>query len=74
MNRPPVLFELPPHTIIADPVQTLVWPGLADGAPVDSNGFHLSVTGLYRPPVLTAARELSTPPQTIISEPVQMAE
>jgi hypothetical protein len=68
------LFELPPHTIIADPVQTPVWPALAEGAPVVSSGLHLLVTGLYRPPVLTAARELSTPPQTIISEPVQMAE
>ena len=36
-------------------------------------GVQVSVLGLYFPPVFTSKPELSTPPQTIISLPVQIA-
>jgi hypothetical protein len=71
MNLPPV-FE-GPHTTINAPVQMLVCPDLAEGAPEISSWLHLLVEGLYRPPVLTGGPEVSTPPQTNTSEPVQMA-
>jgi len=83
LYRPPVFritgpaVSKPPHTIISDPVQTAVCPPLAWGtfAPepvVSDDAAQVSVTGSYRPPVLKAAAP-QTPPQTIISEPVQMA-
>src|SRR5215475_7226101 len=49
-----------------------VWNDLGPGAPVVLIGFHVSVFGLYRPPLLVSPM-LSPPPQMIISLPVQTA-
>jgi hypothetical protein len=55
--------------IIFVPVQTAVWPKRPEGAPASDVEDHVSVAGLYRPPVFAYP-----PPQTIISVPVQTAE
>jgi hypothetical protein len=50
---PPGVKSSPPQTIIREPVQTAVCPARPIGtlAPVDV-ATHVSVAGLYRPPVL----------------------
>src|SRR6266480_1572204 len=72
---PPVLNTLlplpPPQTIISLPVQTAVWLTRPEGAPAVVVALHVSVLGLYRPPVFALLP--SNPPQTIISLPVQTA-
>jgi hypothetical protein len=65
---PPVL---PSHTIISVPLQTAVYPKFAVGTLVILVAVQLSVFGLYLPPVFK--KFWSSPPQTIISLPVQTA-
>src|SRR5215468_1245243 len=71
--RPPLFKKLipsnPPHTIISLPVHTALCDSRADGALVVLVAVQVSVLGSYLPPVLSR----NTPPQTIISVPVQMA-
>src|SRR5262245_61399219 len=64
--RPPALM------IISLPVHTAECSNLLVGALIVLVAVQLSVLGLYLPPVLRA-RRFDTPPQTIISVPVQTA-
>ena len=61
----------PPQTTITLPVQIAVWSDRAVGASVVLIAAHVSVSGLYRAPVLNGAK--LPPPQTTISSPVQTA-
>src|SRR5437016_1583239 len=66
---------LPPHTIISRPVQTAVGPRRAVGAPILGVELQVFEAGFNRPPVsVKKSGGLTTPPQTIISVPVQTAE
>jgi hypothetical protein len=82
LYRPPSFvkkrkFVVPPQTIISVPVHTAVCRYLGTGTFAPSEvAAQESVTGLYRPPVLTAVPAppaSGAPPQTIISVPVQTA-
>jgi hypothetical protein len=44
--------EIPPQTIISPPVQIAAWKTLFSGALVKLVAVHVSVLGLYLPPVL----------------------
>ena len=73
---PPVFRSLPgllspPQMIISLPVHTAVCRSRASGAWVVLVAVHVSVLGLYLPPVLK--RPALSPPQTIISLPVHTA-
>src|SRR6266851_3883517 len=64
----------PPQTIISLSVQTVMGPNRGLGASIVLVAIQLSVVGLYRPPVLNRLRSVTeSPPQTIISLPVQTA-
>jgi hypothetical protein len=64
----------PPHTIISPPVHTAVWSHRAKGAFAVLLVVQLSVPASYLPPVLKSiAGQQKTPPQMIISLPVQTA-
>jgi hypothetical protein len=64
----------PPQAIISLPVQTAVWSHRANGASVVLVAVQLSVPASYLPPVLKSiAGQQKTPPQMIISLPVQTA-
>jgi hypothetical protein len=67
-NKP--LLPCPPQTIICLSAQTAVCSYRPLGALVVLVAIHLSVVGLYRPPVFKAG---FCPPQTIIWQPVQTA-
>jgi hypothetical protein len=70
-TNPPVF---PPQMIMRVPVQTAVCPTRASGVPSpDDVEFHESLTGSYREPVATATESADSPPQMIISVPVQIA-
>src|SRR5262247_2061943 len=58
----------PPQTIIADPVQTAVWPRRPAGALAVLVSVHASRMGSYKPPVSRLE-----PPQMSIFEPVHTA-
>lgn len=62
----------PPQMIISLPVQIPVWPIRAAGAFVVLVAIHVSLPGLYLPPVSKVLLS-SVPPHTIISLPVQTA-
>src|SRR6516162_1452537 len=66
----------PPQTIICRPVQTAPCWLRGDGAPSRATGVHTSSAGSYRAPVSIGNSPKSSrdPPQTIISEPVQIIE
>ena len=64
-------WPLPPQTIISLPVHTAVWYSRAAGALVVLVGVHVSVVGLYLPPLLKYGG--GPPPQTIISLPIHTA-
>src|SRR5436309_15982385 len=68
---PPPNRSTPHQTIISFPVQTLVWSQRGVGASVPDVGVQLSVTGSYRPPVLSEPN--ADPPHTTITLPVQTA-
>jgi hypothetical protein len=68
---PPVLNLIgspgvPPQIIISLPVHTAVCSDRAEGASVVVVAVQLSLSGVYRPPVLISLG-VSTPPQIIIS-------
>src|SRR6266851_2786788 len=64
----------PPQTIISLSVQTVMGPNRGLGASIVLVAIQLSVVGLYRPPVLNRLRSVTeSPPQTIISLPLQTA-
>jgi hypothetical protein len=77
---PPVLvnppLEFPPQTIIvlpvSLPVHTAVCDARGEGALLVLVAVHVSVSGMYWPPVLKVSQQL-WPPQTIICVPVQTA-
>jgi len=52
------------------PVQTAVWLVRIEGAFAIDVGDHVSVLGLYLPPVLREEPSLACPPQTTIRDPV----
>ena len=62
----------------AGSAQTAVWPDRAEGAFVVLIVDQVSAAGLYRIPALVADGEsealIVSPPQTTISDPVQIAE
>ena len=71
---PPVLSLIgspgvPPQIIISLPVHAAVCHDRAEGASVIVVGVQLSLSGVYRPPVLSSSGVV-TPPQIIISLPV----
>jgi hypothetical protein len=73
---PPVFKKLapnPPQTIIWLLVQTAVWASRAAGTLDVLVAIQLSVLGLYLPPVFKTLKLKVSPPQTIISVPVQTA-
>ena len=73
---PPVLSLVPPQTIISLPVQTAVCWSRAEGALIKLVAVQLSVVGSYLRPVFSGIGKTGpapSPPQTIISLPVQIA-
>jgi hypothetical protein len=66
--------DLPPHTIIFDPVQTATCCVLAWGAFVADIGVQVFDEGSKEPPSPKYVDGLDDPPQTSIREPVQTAE
>ena len=76
--RPPVsrlvLPVLPPHTSISPPVQSAEWRPRATGALETETGRQVFCAGSYAAPEFRCVPELSRPPQTITSEPVQIIE
>jgi hypothetical protein len=62
----------PPQTRTWLPVQTAVWNWRALGAPIVVIGRH-PAAGSQRPPGSRIAPVVSTPPQTISSDPVHVA-
>ena len=64
----------PPQTIILSPVQTATWSQRLSGAFIKVVGVQVSSMGLYREPVSSRNKvspSRKTPPQMIISFPVQ---
>jgi hypothetical protein len=76
LYAPPVFKSLPlypPQTIISLSAQTAVCEFRPEGALVVLMAVQLSVLGLYLPPVLRCWPLSLSPPQMIISLPVQTA-